>query len=542
MFHMAHGRAHARIGAPGASDATRADFTPLGFFRPMPGHTPTSMLAAFLVVGVCLATPLASAFSMGVDADGVETMKSAGATPTYGQTWVGPWMRTSGWGSYDSDLAKMRDSGVTPVVMWYYWGDSISQNCVNYGCGGRSRGEWNAMATELGKRAASSLGSRSFLVVLEPEFNKNGISGWETFDGHLVEQARLIRAAAPNAKIVIGFGSWGGWDAFDRAVATSDHTGFQLMRATTRDSTTTALDAAQQIVDTSRTLQSRFGKSVVVFDLAIGTYGGWEWVQERVLRDIQTRRADIDAAGVRVIVWRYVDDNDLSSGYFGAAESSWGVRYDWGGKKPAFDELVTLIQGASSSSGSSTTTPTTSTTPSGAVFTGLGGNNWWIQTNVAGAPTKVEARLAGGAWSTLTKQSWGAYARSMSLPAGSTVELRATYGDGSVRTAASAWPPPSSTPGATSGTTTASTSTAAAFAATWSCVSAKNWWTQACVAASSGVASVDVRVNGGSWQPLTKQSWGGWARSFAISPGSKVEFRATSPAGEVAHSSTYWSS
>jgi len=45
---------------------------------------------------------------------------------------------------------------------------------------------------------------------------------------------------APEAKTVVGFGSWGGYDLFDRAVGASDYTGFQLMRASTRNSASEA--------------------------------------------------------------------------------------------------------------------------------------------------------------------------------------------------------------------------------------------------------------------------------------------------------------
>lgn len=395
----------------------------------MLGKAPTQTVVAILLgFGVAFAMPLAGAFTVGVDAASVPAMKSAGATPANGQTWVGAWMRSSGWAGYENDLRTMRDNGVTPVVMWYYWGDGISVNCVQYGCNGNSRSNWDAMAKDLATRANSILGSRSFFVVLEPEFNKNGISSWETFDGYLENQARIIKAAAPNAKIVVGFGHWGGWDIFDRAMGQASYAGFQLLYGSTRHSSSQAIAAADDMIRVAQTLKAKWGKDVLVFDLGIATYGGWEWVQEAALKRILEKRAQIDAAGVKAVVWRYVKDNTYSSGYFGPAESTWGVKYSWGGNKIGYDELVALLKGPTTSGGS--TAPTTGAFD--ATFSGVTGNNWWVQTSVSAnqGVAKVQARVNGGAWTDLAWQSWGGWAKSFYVPSGAKVEFQAVSTSG----------------------------------------------------------------------------------------------------------------
>lgn len=380
-----------------------------------------------LAVGVVFAMPLAAAFGMGVDAANVPAMKSAGAAPQYGQTWVGKWMKTYGWSGFENDLRKMRDNGATPVIQWYYWGDDISPNCVQYGCAGRTKGEWDAMAKEMATRAKNIMGSRTFYVVLEPEFQKNGIQDWETFDGYLANQAYMIRGIAPSADIVVGFGHWGNWDKFDRAVAASDLVGFQVLRGSTRDSTTSAINSADYIIQKTKELKSRWGKQVMVFDLGIATYGNWGWVQEKALANIVAKRSQLDAAGVKAIVWRYVYDNDYSSGYFGAAESTWGVKYSGGGNKPGYDELVTLIRG---SSGGTTTSPTSF----GASYGPAKIQEWWIQVDVNSAykVSKVETRVNGGTWKPITLQWWGEWAGSYYVPAGAKVEFRATSSTGAL--------------------------------------------------------------------------------------------------------------
>ena len=485
----------------------------------MPGKAPMRLAGVLIVACIVFAMPLAGAFSaMGVDARSAKEMRDAGAAPQLGQTWVGRWMKTSGWSGFESDLRTMRDSGVTPVIMWYYWGDDISVSCVRDGCNGRNRGEWDSLMREMAKRAHATMGSKPFYVVLEPEFNKNGVQHWETFDGYLETQAKTVRSIAPSARLVVGFGHWGGWTIFDRAVAASDLSGVQLMRASTRDSESVALNSASYTIDNAKKLKSLFGKNVLLYDLAIGSYGGWEGVQEKVLQSFIDRRAELGQAGVVGVVWRYVHDNNNSSGYFGAAESSWGVKKADGTKKRAYDELVTLLKGT-------TSTSTPPATHSSDVFSGVTGNNWWIQAKVAKSPTKVETRVNGGPWVNMPWHSWGAWAVSTHAPTGSVVELRATYGDGSTARTSHTW----SSTGPTS---------QSSFSATFSGVKVQEWWVQTSVQSTEPVAKVEARVNGGSWIGLDAKSYG-WAKSIKVPSGAKVEFRATSTSGATATSSAY---
>lgn len=494
----------------------------------------TCIVGALIVLGLVIA-PGAHALSWGVDSTGIADVKASGATPQLGQTWVGTWMKTSGWSGYENALRSMKSQGITPVVMWYYWGDKISVDIVTNGGSGMTKGEWDSMAGEMASRGNAIMGGSPWYVVLEPEFNKNGISSWETFDGYLQNQANIIKGKASGAKIVVGFGSWGGWDIYDRAVGASHMTGFQILRGSTRDSVAISEGAADQMISTATTLKARFGKPVLVFDYGIATYGGWEGVQERSLRNVMAKLPQIEAAGVSGIVWRYTRDNTLSSGYFGPAESTWGAKYSGGGNKLGWDELVALIKGGSgayvppSTSPAPAPTPTTSPTTGG--LTNVKGNEWWIEAAAPATPTKVEARVNGGAWINMPKMSWGAYAVSTHAPTGSTVEIRATYASSTI-SGKYAWP--SATP--TSGGVSTS-----GFSATFSSVSGNEWWVQANVKGTQTLASVSVSINGGAFVPLAKQSWGAdaYAKSVHILKGQSVKFRATSTTGATSDSTTY---
>jgi hypothetical protein len=173
----------------------------------------------------------------------------------------------------------------------------------------------------------------------------------------------------------------------------------------------------------------------------------------------------------------------------------------------------------------------------GAQFFEVAGNEWWQQVSVnafGGTLSKVDVRVNGGAWSPLSKQTWGnnMWAGSYRAVQGSTVQFQvtSTAGDKAVSPCYQ-WLP--AKPAQTTACTTAPPPPPPGFDATFSGVKGNDWWVQANVAATGGtLAGVDARVNcGTTWKPLAKQDWGGWAASFNIPAGAKVDFRARSTAG-----------
>lgn len=78
-----------------------------------------------------------------------------------------------------------------------------------------------------------------------------------------------------------------------------------------------------------------------------------------------------------------------------------------------------------------------------ATFAPKPGNSWWVETLVTSASgiAGVTASVHGGAPVALPKTSWGSYAKSFYVPAGSKVVLTATANDGQKVTSASySWP------------------------------------------------------------------------------------------------------
>lgn len=176
------------------------------------------------------------------------------------------------------------------------------------------------------------------------------------------------------------------------------------------------------------------------------------------------------------------------------------------------------------------------------VFDHKTGNEWWVEAvlsgGAAGSVSGVQAMDTGGAWVPLSKRSWGAWAASFHIEPGHQVRFRATWSGGDV--ADSCWfthPAGTEQCGSTTTTTTTTTSSSTSttggtgFDATFTGVRGNEWWVQAQVATNGpSISKVDVRLNGGAWQPMTKQSWG-WGASYHIVQGTIVQLRATATTG-----------
>lgn len=133
----------------------------------------------------------------------------------------------------------------------------------------------------------------------------------------------------------------------------------------------------------------------------------------------------------------------------------------------------------------------------------------------------VDARVNGGSWVALELKSWGHWAKSFFVAAGSKVEFRATSATGAQHTSAPfTW--------------------MSSFSATFEPRAVgNNWWVEVKVTSGSTITNVEASVNNGAWTALNPTSWGTWAKSIHAPDGSSVKFRATNSAGATATSATY---
>ena len=304
-----------------------------------------SLVFLLLVANVPLSAQAAALPGLGMDQGSVAGLQQSGAPPTYGSYWVGAWMAVHGWAGLDNALKSAKATGVTPVIYWYYWGDSITPSCVENGCDGKTKAAWVSMTDTLADKVRTHMAGAPVIIVLENEFNKGGITdAWyaPTFDGYLEARANTLKAV-PGVHITLGFGTWGesSWHRFPKAMAVSDSIGFQLMRASTRDSEASYRGSPQKIADTLGFIKQLSGKPGFLYDLALSSYPDttYRTIQAETLKSILDRRAEYAQTGLVGIVYRELRDNPSmgTHNYFGIAEQFWGFKDKDGHAKPSWD-------------------------------------------------------------------------------------------------------------------------------------------------------------------------------------------------------------
>jgi hypothetical protein len=297
-----------------------------------------------------------SAMQFGFDTKSVAQARQLGMPVAYGSTWAGPWNQKFGWKGIEDDLRSAKATGTTPVVQWWYWGDDISPGCVENGCQDRyhgvrkDRATWTRMSNELADLIVKVGGADSkALVVIENEFNKNGIETYEAFDGYLAEQAAIFHKRG--IKVVISFGNWGKphWKNFDRAIASADLLGTMRLQSSLRDAST-YLSSADELISAAKYFHTTFGKPTFVTDFAFSSYPepSYEGYQDMVVRDIFRRMDELKAAGVQGMIWRMLSDDPAfdTKNYHGVAERFWGLLHADGRPKLAFQSFLNGIKGA----------------------------------------------------------------------------------------------------------------------------------------------------------------------------------------------------
>jgi hypothetical protein len=189
------------------------------------------------------------------------------------------------------------------------------------------------------------------------------------------------------------------------------------------------------------------------------------------------------------------------------------------------------VEQCGTSSSSSTTTSPPPPPAFDATWSNVKGNEWWVEA-VIKANTPIYAVLldicgSGMESADMTYHAdWGKWTLGNThIPAGSTIVMTAIGDGGSDASGGYVWP--QATP------TTGCAPPPPAFAATFTNVKGNDWWVEAKATGTEPIAGVDARVgcDSGPWTPLTLRSWGSWAASFHVVPGSHVDFRAHASSG-----------
>lgn len=305
----------------------------------------TSIIAT-LCLTIAASAAAQSVMPIGFDAKALTQASSLDMPAAYGSTWAGSWVQRWGWTGIEQDLRSAKAANAVPLVQWWYWGDDISPTCLENGCEDRYQGvfkdkaTWTRLANELADLIVKTQGTNpNALVVVESEFNKNGIENYEPFDGYLVEQAAIFHARG--IKVIVSFGNWNqaAWKNFDRAIAAADLLGTMTLQSSVRNAST-YLSGADQLISAATYLKNTFFKETFVTDFAFSSYvePDYESKQAAVITSIFSRMGELQAAGVRGMVWRMLadDPNFDTNNYHGMAERYWGLVRADGTRKAGF--------------------------------------------------------------------------------------------------------------------------------------------------------------------------------------------------------------
>ncbi len=234
------------------------------------------------------------------------------------------------WVSGD-ELLRIIDRGFIPIIVHYYFGDSISVEYVE-----EHLEEWY----EDIERLASLIDiDREVWVVLEPEFNNYPSSGetpiteWEGWNDAVIGAVERIRERASETKISICAGDFQEENlklCLDRASESLDFLSFQEMRASPFQSSPSYLQVTDSALRFSGYLKRTFNKPILLAYLAISTYSdgnprGWEDEQASVIGEIMDGLPGLLANGVFGLVYFEYFDDPEHTGFFGEAEKHFGL-------------------------------------------------------------------------------------------------------------------------------------------------------------------------------------------------------------------------
>jgi PKD repeat protein len=309
-----------------------------------------------LVAGSASASSTDEAVELGMGPGSLEPQQNHGVAPDYQTIWIGPWTLESGWAGVNDQLEYMQSQGVTPVIQFYYWGDDISPSCFENGCWSdlhdthKYKEEWQQLARELVDNLHKTMDGDRVVILLETEFNKNGMEDYEPFDEALESKAHYFHDEYPASEVVLSFGNWKSWawDTYDRSAAASDYIGIQGLRGSTQDSWDSYHSLYEDTLHGVEKMQDIFGQPIFITDIGLSSYPEPDYLdpQANELQDFFDGMSELKAAGVEAMVYRGWHDNpDMdTNNYYGEAERHWGMAHSDGWEKPAADVWINGVQ------------------------------------------------------------------------------------------------------------------------------------------------------------------------------------------------------
>ncbi|WP_028115282.1 tetratricopeptide repeat protein [Ferrimonas senticii] len=235
--------------------------------------------------------------------------------------------RHSDWRWLQSDLLTMATkAGYTPMISLWYFGDEISPEFVTE--------HWQPYLEMIQQRLIPLLRTlpQAYLL-LEPEFNKNGIESWPDWDRRMSQVVALIKQQLPNVKVGLVLGDWDGTgqqSSYETSLMTieqSDFIGSMLMIANYTESAHSDPDWSPWIrsLRLGQQLQQRFAKPWMLAYAAIASAPNWQRRQRLELDKLQAYLPQLRGYGLFAINWFSAVDEPAQIGWFADAETSFGL-------------------------------------------------------------------------------------------------------------------------------------------------------------------------------------------------------------------------
>lgn len=218
------------------------------------------------------------------------------------------------------------NAGYTPVISYWYFGDEISPGFVKQNL--------DAYYRDIQEHLIPLIQDiPNVMILLEPEFNKNGIPGWGEWDAIESKAISLIRQGAPHAKIGLVAGDWGHYEAKDtlanieQSVERSDFIGFMLMSSASYEQP--IVNPAWQLVERGNRmadfLQGRFNKPIYMAYLALSTDQNWQQKQAVYIQQIFQNIPYYIDRGIFGLSFFSLFDNPDQQGWFANSEQHFGL-------------------------------------------------------------------------------------------------------------------------------------------------------------------------------------------------------------------------
>jgi len=231
------------------------------------------------------------------------------------------------------------EKGYTPIFIIYWYRDDISPDFVQ-----EHEDEYFDFLQKC-KVYLNKIKGKKY-VILNPEYNENGVSKWEGFNDIMKKSYYILKDN--NTILGYGLGDFGNYNiTFDyaafksfeksfKAVKYFDFIAFQEMRAITKNSKSAILNTPYRSLEFAKYLHEKYHKPTFLAYLAISSYMSRKLQNEVYKRYSQLMplfKKEANLIGFNIF---HLFDRPQQVGYFSQAEKYFGIIDKNGNKKPSY--------------------------------------------------------------------------------------------------------------------------------------------------------------------------------------------------------------